>query len=194
MKFPDIHNLESIERRYIGKVDKQGLDLLRKMLKMDPKDRITPEEALSHPYFQKSGNHSEITLRKGRDYAQEENRYEELSSDSRPINSKNMLNHKVPVNNFMEERVKDDTVGNNKVTGLLKLKNKHIDNINSIRQNNMIGTGLTEESGPKGKSLGNKKVTNLMKEKLGPITEKKGKEGKPRVDRRKKKPMAEDVD
>jgi cyclin-dependent kinase-like len=51
MKFPDIHNVETIDRRYFGKIDKHGLDLLKKMLRMDPKQRITPEEALNHTYF-----------------------------------------------------------------------------------------------------------------------------------------------
>jgi serine/threonine protein kinase len=37
-------------------VDKQGVDLLKKMLKMDPSMRITAEEALAHPYFQRSGS------------------------------------------------------------------------------------------------------------------------------------------
>jgi cyclin-dependent kinase-like len=41
MKFPEIHTLESIERRYVGKIDKLGIDLLKKMLKMDPSARIT---------------------------------------------------------------------------------------------------------------------------------------------------------
>lgn len=43
--------MESIDRRYIGKIDKLGLDLLKRMLKMDPDSRITAEEALAHPYF-----------------------------------------------------------------------------------------------------------------------------------------------
>lgn len=41
MKFPDINTLETLDRRYFGKIDKLGLDLLKKMLKMDPKSRIS---------------------------------------------------------------------------------------------------------------------------------------------------------
>jgi len=41
MKFPEIQTLETIERRYIGKIDKLGIDLLKKMLKMDPSARIS---------------------------------------------------------------------------------------------------------------------------------------------------------
>ena len=32
-------------------MDKLGLDLLKKMLKMDPTERISAEQALNHPYF-----------------------------------------------------------------------------------------------------------------------------------------------
>lgn len=42
MKFHEIHSTESIDRRYLGKMDKLGLDLLKKMLRMDPSERITP--------------------------------------------------------------------------------------------------------------------------------------------------------
>ena len=41
----------SLERKYGGKIDKAGLDLLHKMLEMNPKKRITAEEALQHSYF-----------------------------------------------------------------------------------------------------------------------------------------------
>ena len=76
-------------------------------------------------------------------------------------------------------------MSNNKVTGLLKLKNKHMDNISSIRQNNLIREEEIQGQGqlsPKGKSLGNKKVIQIMKEKQQPpVTEKKVKNIKSRA-------------
>ena len=179
MKFPEIYNLESIDRRYLGKIDKQGLDLLKKMLKMDPKQRITPEEALNHPYFQKHHQGSQSDIKKLRiDITQDEKPYDNLPSDVQAINSNHMIpTHKVPVNNFIEER--KDEKGANKVTGLLKLKNKITDNITSLRQNNLLQEEM--QAMPKGKSLGNKKVTNMMKDKYGPITDKKSRNGLKRM-------------
>ena len=73
----------------------------------------------------------------------------------------------------------------------MKLKNKHTDNISSIRQNNLV----REDDGlPKGKSLGNKKVTNIMKDKFGPITDKKVKSIKSRAEGRNKKNFIADMD
>ena len=40
-----------MERRYIAKIGKEGMDLMRKILKMDPKERITAAEAVKHPFF-----------------------------------------------------------------------------------------------------------------------------------------------
>lgn len=51
MKFPEISCNDSLERRYIAKIGKEGMDLMRKILKMDPKERITATEALKHPFF-----------------------------------------------------------------------------------------------------------------------------------------------
>jgi hypothetical protein len=33
--------MEGLERRYYGKVDRDGLELLKRMMKMEPNDRIT---------------------------------------------------------------------------------------------------------------------------------------------------------
>lgn len=35
----------------MGKLSTKALDLLTKLLKMDPKERITGAQALNHPYF-----------------------------------------------------------------------------------------------------------------------------------------------
>lgn len=51
MKFPDIKNPETLEKRYLGKLSKQALSLMKSLLKMEPELRITCEEALNHPYF-----------------------------------------------------------------------------------------------------------------------------------------------
>jgi cyclin-dependent kinase-like len=40
-----------LERRYVGKLSKQALSLMEGLLVMDPKDRLTARDAISHPYF-----------------------------------------------------------------------------------------------------------------------------------------------
>lgn len=73
----------------------------------------------------------------------------------------------------------------------MKFKNKQADNVSSIRQSNIV---REDEGMPKGKSLGNKKVTNVMKDKFGPITDKKVKNIKSRAEGRPKKNFVGDMD
>lgn len=51
MKFPDIQNLETIDKRYLGKLSPKALNFLKQLLKMNPGDRLTAFDALKHPYF-----------------------------------------------------------------------------------------------------------------------------------------------
>lgn len=46
----DVYKEQPLEK-YCGKMDKDGLDLLESMLKMDPEKRISAEDALKHPFF-----------------------------------------------------------------------------------------------------------------------------------------------
>jgi len=41
MSFPPDSKKGSIEKRYMGKLSTKALDLLKKLLKMEPKERIT---------------------------------------------------------------------------------------------------------------------------------------------------------
>lgn len=51
MKFPEITKPETLERRYLGKLSKKALNFMKSLLKMDPKERLTIDEAIEHPYF-----------------------------------------------------------------------------------------------------------------------------------------------
>jgi cyclin-dependent kinase-like len=49
MKFPEITKPETIERRYLGKLSKKALNFMKSLLKMNPDERLSTKEALSHP-------------------------------------------------------------------------------------------------------------------------------------------------
>lgn len=51
LKFPDVTNPETLEKKYVGILPKKALNLMNGLLKMNPKDRISGLEALTHPYF-----------------------------------------------------------------------------------------------------------------------------------------------
>ena len=51
LKFPEINKPETLEKRYMTSLSKKALQLMSGLLKMDPADRLTGEQALRHPYF-----------------------------------------------------------------------------------------------------------------------------------------------
>ncbi len=51
LRFPDFGKPETLEKRYVGKLSKQALSLLKGLLEMNPTKRLDSYEALMHPYF-----------------------------------------------------------------------------------------------------------------------------------------------
>jgi cyclin-dependent kinase-like len=39
---------ETLDKRYVGKLTKQALSLMNNLLRMDPRERFTAKEAISH--------------------------------------------------------------------------------------------------------------------------------------------------
>ena len=51
-KFPEsINKPDTLEKRYIGKLSKKALNLVKGMLEMDPSSRYTALDCLADPYF-----------------------------------------------------------------------------------------------------------------------------------------------
>ena len=53
LKFPEISHPETIEARYAPVMNDEEIDLMKKMLEMDPYQRITARQAIEHDYFDK---------------------------------------------------------------------------------------------------------------------------------------------
>lgn len=51
MRFPEISSLDTIEKRYLGKINQKGLSFVKGLLKMEPSQRLSAIDALKHPYF-----------------------------------------------------------------------------------------------------------------------------------------------
>lgn len=51
LKFPDLSKPETLEKKYTGKLSKNALSLMIGLLKMEPSERLTGDQALAHPYF-----------------------------------------------------------------------------------------------------------------------------------------------
>uniref|UniRef100_A0A8C5R0H5 Protein kinase domain-containing protein n=1 Tax=Leptobrachium leishanense TaxID=445787 RepID=A0A8C5R0H5_9ANUR len=50
--FPVIHHHQTLEKRYLGVVSGQFLDLMKNLLMLDPSERYLSEQSMSHPVFQ----------------------------------------------------------------------------------------------------------------------------------------------
>jgi serine/threonine protein kinase len=51
LKFPEIIYPETLEARYAAVMNEHEIDLMKKMLMMDPRKRITARESIEHDWF-----------------------------------------------------------------------------------------------------------------------------------------------
>nr|AGC12987.1 long flagella protein 5 [Chlamydomonas reinhardtii] len=51
LKFPDMRNPETLDRKYAGKMPHDALAFMKALLAVDPSARLTCSQALSHPYL-----------------------------------------------------------------------------------------------------------------------------------------------
>ena len=53
LRFPEITKLDTLEKKYMGKISKIGMSFMKSLLCMNPDDRPTALQALQHPYFER---------------------------------------------------------------------------------------------------------------------------------------------
>lgn len=51
-KLPDVSKPETLERRYLGKLSKQGISFMKSLLNPDPKNRLKGDAVFNHPFFE----------------------------------------------------------------------------------------------------------------------------------------------
>jgi serine/threonine protein kinase len=52
LKFPDMSRPETLQKKYMGKLSKRAMSIMKSLLLMEPSDRPSAEECLSHNYFE----------------------------------------------------------------------------------------------------------------------------------------------
>lgn len=52
LKFPDMSRPETLQKKYIGVLSKRSMNFIQNLLCMDPRGRMTADQALDHAYFQ----------------------------------------------------------------------------------------------------------------------------------------------
>ena len=55
LKLPKVQRIESVRKRYEGKIEGEAIELILALIKKDPKDRLTAQQALAHEYFGQVG-------------------------------------------------------------------------------------------------------------------------------------------
>ena len=52
LKFPDMSRPETLQKKYVGKLSRRALSIMKALLSMEPRDRPTAEQCLQHNYFE----------------------------------------------------------------------------------------------------------------------------------------------
>ncbi len=52
LKFPDMSRPETLQKKYVGRLSRRALNIMRVLLSMEPSERPSAEECLQHPYFE----------------------------------------------------------------------------------------------------------------------------------------------
>jgi cyclin-dependent kinase-like len=52
LKFPDMSRPETLQKKYVGRLSKRALSIMKSLLNMEPSERLSAEQCLQHQYFE----------------------------------------------------------------------------------------------------------------------------------------------
>ena len=117
-KFPEISKPETLERRYIGKLSKKALSFMKSLLRLEPSERLSCNDALQHAYFDGIKDSNEIFVRTNSRRISE---YNSIPIPQEIINNQN----KSPINeqkfneNFQQDENEIDNLNSSKIIEII---------------------------------------------------------------------------
>jgi len=135
-KMENVLKPETLERKYYGKLNKQAFSFLKLMLKLDPRERITGNEVLMHPYFDEIRN-----------------------EDPEFAGGNNICNN--PANNNVINNIKQvsNTINPcNNINNINSVSNNNLNNLNSLNNNSNSCTANTNLNIIGNTALGSKTI------------------------------------
>ena len=145
---------ETLQRRYMGKLNKVDISFMKGLLELDPKKRLNGKNVFSHPYFEVFEGKKINMVKKNSNHFMSSNNINNSSiDDEKKIFSKN----KNYENNNMKSKIQEQQ--NNSNSELLKIKLIQPNN----NQNNNYSHSIPNKNNNKNKELiENKNENNIV--------------------------------
>jgi len=146
-KMENVLKPETLERKYYGKLNKQAFAFMKAMLKLDPRERLSGNEVLMHPYF---------------DEVRAEDPEFGIGNQSNNVNNGNNVN--VSNNILAKQASVVNNNNNNCINTNLNNNNNNINNVNVVTNNkanqvvNNNAVGLANKANV---NINNNNINNL---------------------------------
>ena len=127
----DVEKPETLERRYMGKLPKNAISLMKGLLELDPKKRLNGKNVFEHPYF-------ECFKKKEENVVHQSNKDKESTNRNNINNNNNSITNINNISNLSTSHYKDNNINNTKA---LSERTKYVIPItNNVSNSNNITT------------------------------------------------------